>query len=351
MRVLIVKLTSMGDLIQALPALTDARQAIPNIEFDWVVDESFAEIPHWHPAVIDALPTAHRRWRGKRLALWRNKEFKLFVRQLRSRRYDVIIDAQSNFKSAVVTWLSVGTKHGMNSASVREWGAHLVYGKRHAIAKRQLAVDRYRQLFAESLGYALPADAPDFGLTNVRWPEPTIEFPEAPFLVFVQNASWPNKRWHDDHWQQLIERAGQRGYQVLMPWGLDIEKAQAESLVDGYSHARVLPRLSLSDLAALMKASAGAICVDTGLAHLSAALDQPTVTLYGATDSNLIGATGTKSTHLTVDGYRCTPCYKRYCQVGDYQGEEAQCMKTLSVEAVWDSLAAMMDKQALDLVN
>lgn len=344
MRVLIVKLTSMGDLVQALPALTDARRAIPDIEFDWVVDESFAEIPNWHPAVTHTLRTAHRRWRGGGLLSWRNKEFRAFVSELRSQRYAAVIDAQTNLKSAVVTALSKGKKHGPDGASAREWGAHLVYQRRYAIAKEQLAIDRWRQLFANVLHYPLPTSPPDFGLTGIAWPEPSIELPEQPYLVFVQNASWPNKRWNDDHWQQLIKKAGEWGYQVLLPWGSEVERVQAEVLAKGQANTQVLSRLSLTDLAVVLRGSAGAVCVDTGIAHVSAALDVPTVTLYGATDPRLIGATGSKSVHLQVQDYGCAPCYKRYCTVGDYHGDEAQCMKTLGVEQVWASLSLLLEQ-------
>ena len=339
MRVLIVKLTSMGDLVQALPALTDAQRAIPGIEFDWVVDESFAEIPGWHPAVINNLNTAHRRWRK---TWWQSAELKKFVGQLRSVRYDAVIDAQSNLKSAVVTMLSKGRKHGPDGKSVREWGAHLAYRARYAIPKDQLAIDRWRQLFASVLGYTQPTNSPDFGLTGVDWPAPDIKLPESPFLVFVQNASWPNKRWQIGHWQQLIEKAQEQGYAVLLPWGSDAELSQARILAEGRENARVLPKLSLTELAVLLRASAGAVCVDTGLAHVSAALDVPTVTLYGATDPQLIGATGGQSVHLEVEGYGCAPCYKRICAVADYRGEEALCMKTLSVTPVWNSLLSVM---------
>ncbi len=343
MRVLIVKLTSMGDLVQALPALTDARRALPDIEFHWVVDESFAEIPSWHPAVTHTLHTAHRRWRGDGLLSWRNKEFRAFVSELRSQTYDAVIDAQTNLKSAVVTALSKGKKHGPDGASAREWGAHLVYGRCYAIAKDQLAIDRWRQLFAGVLDYPLPNSPPDFGLADVTWPEPSMQLPEQPYLVVVQNASWPNKRWHDGHWQRLIKKAGEQGYQVLLPWGSEAERVQAQALAKGQAHAQVLSRLSLTDLAVVLRGSAGAVCVDTGMAHVSAALDVPTVTLYGATDPGLIGATGSKSVHLEVEDYGCAPCYKRYCAVGDYRGDEAQCMKALGVDQVWASLTSLFD--------
>jgi heptosyltransferase-1 len=351
MRVLIVKLSSMGDLVQTLPALTDAQLFIPDIEFEWVVDESFSEIPSWHPQVVATLGTAHRRWRKNGLMLWRNNEFSIFVKKLRSSRYDLVIDAQSNLKSALVTALSRGEKHGMDSASVREWGAHLAYGQSHSIAKNQLAISRIRQLFARALGYVVPKRLPDFGLANVKWQAPDIELPKLPYMVFVQNASWPNKRWDDDFWRQLIELVTNQGYEVLLPWGSQSEREQASFIAAGFDRAAVLPGLSLSELAAVLVRSAGTISVDTGLAHISAALNVPTVSLYGPTDQSLIGATGSKSAHVVASDYSCAPCYRKRCAVGDYQGDDAQCMKTIKVDQVWAASKMLMSTSPTDRAN
>ena len=341
MNVLIVKLTSMGDLVQALPALSDAKKAFPNITFDWAVDESFAEIPLWHPTVRRTLTTAHRRWRATLAQVWKRGELGQFVKDLRSSHYDVVIDAQTNWKSALVTRLARGRKHGPDRCSVSEWVAHLAYNKHHAISRDQLAIDRWRQLFAQALNYPLPSTPPDFGLSARQWPEAPFELPASPYLVFVQNASWPNKRWADEHWCQLIERAGEQGYEVLLPWGSAGEKAQAEQIAGAYGHCRVLPRLSLGEIAGVLVKSAGAVCVDTGLAHVAAALDVPTVTLYGATDPHLIAATGSRARHLQTRGFACTPCYKQRCDTGDYSGEIAQCMKTITAEEVWRALEVL----------
>ena len=344
MNVLIVKLTSMGDLVQALPALSDAKKAYPGISFDWAVDESFAEIPLWHPAVRRTLPTAHRRWRATLGQVWKNGELGNFIKDLRSTHYDVVIDAQTNWKSALVTRLARGIKHGPDSRSVSEWVAHLAYNKRYSISRDQLAIDRWRQLLAKALNYPLPTSPPDFSLASKQWPQAPFELPTAPFLVFVQNASWPNKRWADEHWCQLIERAGEQGYTVLLPWGSAGEKAQAEHIADAYPHCKVLPRLGLGELAGVLVSSAGAVCVDTGLAHVAAALDVPTVTLYGATDPHLIGATGNRARHLQASGYACTPCYKQRCDTEGYSGEHAQCMKTISAAQVWQALEALQGR-------
>lgn len=354
MKVLIVKLTSMGDLVQALPALTDAKKAYPDITFDWAADESFSEITQWHPSVRTTFSTAHRRWRKQIFSRSTRKEIGSFVRDLREIEYDVVIDAQTNWKSALVTRLARGPKHGPDSRSTSEWVAHLAYEHRHRIPKDQLAIARWRQLFAQALAYPQPTTPPDFSLEQMTWPQPSIDTAITrnktasllPYLVFIQNASWTNKRWIDSHWQQLVEQAGKENYRVLLPWGSEQEKHQAEEIADNFDHCQVLPRLRLSEIAGLLTNSAGAVCVDTGLAHIAAALNVPTVTLYGATDPKLIAATGDRAQHLLASNYSCSPCYQRHCETSGYTGPQAQCMKTISAEQVWQTLVKLQSKRS-----
>ncbi len=336
--VLVVKLTSMGDLVQALPALSDAARAVPGITFDWVVDEAFAEVPQWHPAVRRVIRTAHRRWRQS--GFLGGGELKGFLRQLRGQRYDAVIDTQTNLKSALVTLLARGPKHGPDRATVREKPAHWAYHHRHAIPVRQLAIERWRQLYARVLGYPLPGTPPDFGLAHGRWPEPP-GLPERPFLVFVTNASWDNKYWTVDHWRWMVHRAGAEGCQVLLTWGSQVERERTEALAAGLENARVLPRMGLTELAGVLVKSRGAICMDTGLAHVAAALGVPTVTLYGPTDPTLIGATGSHSRHVVASGFPCIPCYRRDCRVPGYRGPEAQCLKGITPQRVWEEFRTL----------
>jgi heptosyltransferase-1 len=218
---------------------------------------------------------------------------------------------------------------------------HLAYQKRYRINKDQLAIDRHRQLFSQVLGYPLPTTPPDFGLADHPWPTPLIDIPKAPFLVFVSQASWTNKCWPVAYWRQLIELAGQQGYRVLLPWGTVDEQQRARQLAASFSHIQILPHLSLSEIAAIMLASAGVVANDTGLAHVAASLDIPVVTLYGPTNPLLIGATGRYSKHLVATGFDCIPCHKRICQTTDYKGPEGQCLKTLAVHKVWQALIEM----------
>ena len=340
MQVLIVKLTSMGDLIQALPAVTDAAAARPEVRFDWVVDEAFAEIPAWHPAVGRIIETAHRRWRSNLPTILFDGQLGAFLGKLRSTRYDAVIDAQTNLKSALVTALCRGPKHGPDRASAREYPAHWAYRHRYAIPVGQLAIERWRQLFAMVLDYPLPRTAPDFGLAGTAWPDTPNEF-RRPYIVAVTNASWDNKYWLDSHWRTLIGIAARQGFEVVLTSGSELEYERSRRIADGLGNARVLARRPLTDMAAILRGSRGAICMDTGLAHLAAALGVPTVTLYGPTDPALIGATGPRSRHIVATGYDCIPCYRRICAVPGYRGTQAQCLRRIGPEQVWDLFAEL----------
>lgn len=341
MRVLLVKLSSMGDLVQTLPAISDAVNALPGITFDWVVDEAFAEVPSWHPAVQQVIRSAHRRWRRNLWSSGRGGELKSFWRQLRAQRYDLVLDAQTSLKSAVVTRMARGPKMGPDKHSVHEYGAHWAYNRRVAVGQDLHAIDRWRLLFARGLGYPLPDSAPDFGLTGVNWPQHSVT--SRPYLVAVTNASWPSKCLPDSVWRELIAKAAGQGMDVLLPWGAAAERERAERIAQGLDNAIVLPRLGLTELAGILNSAEGAVCNDTGLAHIAAALGRPCVTAYGPTDPNLIAAIGPRSVHLAAQGnpdFACAPCYKRQCHYRTYRGPQAQCLQAMSADALWQLLSA-----------
>jgi heptosyltransferase-1 len=213
MRVLIVKTSSMGDVLHTLPALTDAVQAFPGIRFDWVVEEGFAQIPSWHEAVDRVIPVAIRRWRKAWFSAPIRGERQAFRDAVRAQKYDAIIDAQGLVKSAaLVTRLAHGVKHGMDWQTAREPLASLFYNRRHHIAKQQHAVERTRELFAKSLGYTRPESQgimPSPATLPARMP------PAVPYLCTTRD----DKHWPESHWQALIALLADSGLQIKLPWG------------------------------------------------------------------------------------------------------------------------------------
>lgn len=291
MRVLIVKTSSMGDVLHTLPALTDAQRAIPGIRFDWVVEEGFAQIPSWHDAIDRVIPVAIRRWRKAWFSAPIKAERAAFRQAVEAVKYDAIIDAQGLVKSAaLVTRLAHGVKHGMDWSSAREPLASLFYNRRHHIAKQQHAVERTRELFAKSLGYAKPGNQGDYAIAQHFLGDLTSA--NAPYCVFLHATTRDDKHWPESHWRDLIKLLGESGLRIKLPWGAPHEEARAKRLAEGFDYVEVLPRLSLEKVARVLAGAKFVVSVDTGLSHLTAALDRPNITLYGPTDPGLIGGYG-----------------------------------------------------------
>lgn len=291
MRVLIVKTSSMGDVLHTLPALTDAQQAIPGIQFDWVVEEGFAQIPSWHAAVDRVIPVAIRRWRKAWFSAPIKAERKAFRDAVQAECYDAIIDAQGLVKSAaLVTRLAHGVKHGMDWQTAREPLASLFYNRRHHIARQQHAVERTRELFAKSLGYDKPSVQGDYAIAQHFLTVTAAD--DQPYAVFLHATTRDDKHWPEANWRELISLLANAGIRIKLPWGAPHEEARAKRLAEGFDYVDVLPRMSLEDVARVLAGAKFVVSVDTGLSHLTAALDRPNFTLYGPTDPGLIGGYG-----------------------------------------------------------
>jgi heptosyltransferase-1 len=281
----------MGDVLHTLPALTDAQRAIPGIQFDWVVEEGFAQIPSWHSAVDRVIPVAIRRWRKAWFSAPIKAERKAFRDAVRLQQYDAIIDAQGLVKSAaLVTRLGRGIKHGMDWSTAREPLASLFYNCKHHIARQQHAVERTRELFAKSLGYTKPQSQGDYAIAQHFLND--LNADAGQYAVFLHATTRDDKHWPEANWRELIGQLHNAGIRIKLPWGAPHEEARAKRLADGFNYVDVLPRMSLEEIASVLAGAKFVVSVDTGLSHLTAALDRPNITLYGPTDPGLIGGYG-----------------------------------------------------------
>lgn len=289
----------MGDVLHTLPALTDMQKAISDLQVDWVVEENFSEIPAWHGAVRKVIPVAIRRWRKNLCQRSTWQEWQDFLYELKSEKYDAIIDAQGLIKSAVlVTRQAQGRKFGYDSLSARERFSSLFYDETFNIPYQQHAVERIRKLCAKSLGYALPKEKGDYAIARhfaKNSPKMTA------YIMLIHATTRADKHWKEEYWGELIETLSKQQLEVRLAWGNQAEKERAERLAKAANNVRVLPKMTLSDLAAEIEGAEAVVSVDTGLSHLAAALDKPNVILYGATDPALIGAYGKNQLYLKAD--------------------------------------------------
>ena len=313
MKVCVIKTSSMGDVIHTLPALTDAQKAIPNLSIDWVVEENFAEIPRWHSAVNRVIPIALRRWRKAPFSIQTRNEWKNYRTLLQAENYDVVIDAQGLIKSALcATRFAQGVKHGYDRQSIREPLASFFYDKKYAISYQQHAVERIRQLFAQSLGYELPQVQGDYGIARHFLHQTS----EKNYVVFIHSTTRADKHWEESEWKKLIEKiTALSDCEIHLPWGNEQEKARAERLTQAHSNVIVLPKLTLTELAKQLANAKAVVSVDTGLAHLTAALDKPNITLYGATDPKLIGCYGENQHYLSVNSMKEIPAEQVFSEL------------------------------------
>ncbi len=333
MRVLIVKTSSLGDLIHTLPAVTDAAKHVPGIRFDWVAEEAFSEIPSWHPAVDHVIPIAIRRWRRNWSLAWAKRNIQKSFAGLRDRHYDRVIDAQGLVKSAIVTHLARGKRYGMTRRSCREPLASIAYEKRFCIAKGKHAINRVRELFARVFDYRFAVEI-DYGLNRENF-----EFSKhKPYLVFLHGSSWPSKLWPQKQWIELAALVEKAGFRIFLVWGDANEKERAREIASSCNLATVLPKIDITQIAGLLSGAEGVVGVDTGLSHLAAALDVPGVTLYLATDPNLTGTWGRRQTCLTsLSHFRD----KRQIETGRLEGPNIVEIQALSAENVWRYLTTV----------
>ena len=340
MHVLIARLSSMGDLVQTLPALTDAAKAIPDIRFDWVVDESFSQVPAWHPSVDRVIPSAFRRWNKNWLRAFRGGEPQEFLRELRLRKYDLIVDVQGEFKSGLAARLARGPRHGYDGRAAHEWGAQLLYQKKYFVPKGIHSIQRMRTLLSQALAYEYDANDVNYGVEGSRLDASPIELAD-PYLVFVHSTSWTSKVWPESYWQMLAGKAISGGFAVVLPWGDEAERLRSERIAAGRAGVVVLPQLSISQKAAIIARARATVGLDTGLSHIAAAFDIPSVTLYGATDPLLVGATGKHQLHLASE-FECVKCHETECT---YEGQAAfkpACFVEMTPERVWHALQTLL---------
>ena len=343
MRVLLIKMSSIGDIIHTFPAVTDAAHAIPGLQVDWVVEDGMQEMPAWHPAVDRVVPVGLRRWRRNPLKTLVSGAPASWRQALRQTPYDAVIDAQGLYKSAMIAGLARGPRHGFDMASAREPMAALTHRHRHRVPKGQHAVWRLRRLFAAALGYDEPSTPADYGLNPLAF---VRNGEEGRHIAFLHGTAWRTKRWTVDRWRGLAQLAGEAGLAVTLPWHAEEDRKRAARIADGFAHVRPVRTDSLTAAGALIRGAAAAVAVDTGLGHLAAALGVPTVSLYGPTATRLTGTVGERQDHFASDK-PCAPCRNRICTMTGNLRAPPPCLEEMTERQVWARLVVLNGQLSL----
>ena len=283
MDILIVKLSSLGDVVHAMPAVQDVLACVPGARVDWVVERGFAPLVQRCGGVREVIPCELRRWSKAPLAAATRSEWRAFRHGLRERRYDAVLDLQGLTKSALVA----------RAARVSEQGRRFALGNRTEgagyerptrwvadVAVRMPvridAVQRSRQLCAAALGYQVPA-ALHYGLRAQR----QVPVGDRPCVALVHGTSREDKCWPQADWIALGRLLVAEGYDVGLPHGSDAERERSEALAAAIGPAaQAWPRLDLGALADRLAGCAGVVGVDSGLSHIAVALDLPHVQIY-----------------------------------------------------------------------
>lgn len=280
-KILIVRTSSLGDLIHMLPAITDIAGHVPDAQIDWLVEDAFVQIPGWHPAINEVIPVAHRRWRRNWWSAETRQERQALEQNLRSRQYDIVLDMQALLKTVWFTRMATGVKHGLDWRSAREPLSSLFYDVRHRVEFWQPAVTRQRKLAAAAFGYTC-AEQPDFGLQAFEQEAHILRTHETPYAVIMPSASRDDKLWPEQDWHAVFEALSEQGLQLKLLAGNDSEVQRAQALIAHRKGAMVQPRMDLTETARTLAGAQIMVGLDSGLTHLSAALGRPTIGIYKA---------------------------------------------------------------------
>ncbi|MDP1647574.1 MAG: lipopolysaccharide heptosyltransferase I [Rubrivivax sp.] len=287
MRLLIVKTSSMGDVVHATPVVADIQRHQPGAVIDWLVEAPFAAIPQLHPGVRRVLPMAWRKWRGRMFSAATWRAMRALRDDLRDQRYDLVLDLQGLVKSALWARQAGAPVAGYDRASIREPMAAWAYQRTAAVPRDLHAVQRCRRLAAAHLGYAMPDAAPDFGLRAPAggWA------PRGAYAVLIPNASRPEKLWPERHWVAVGQRLHALGWMPVVLWGRPEEQTLAERIAASCD-GDVPPFLKVGEMASVLAGAQHVVGLDTGFTHLAAALGLPTLGVYCDHDPGLAGITG-----------------------------------------------------------
>jgi heptosyltransferase-1 len=290
LKILIVKLSSLGDVVHTLPAVMDIKEHVPNAQIDWVVERGFAPLLKLAPFVQNIICCDVRKWRKSWWSRRTRDEFKAFKHQLQTTQYDAVIDLQGLSKSALISWLAMLSPGGQRFAIGNQTeGASWEFMTRWAadrpidVKTRVHAVERSRIVCAKALNYEFV----DESLSETKAPNASRLLSVAPSLTvlphtvaLVHASSRQDKTWPLHFWTELGEALMARGFNIALPQGSDQELEQARAISNTLVGSKVWLKMGLDEVTAHLSSCVGVIGVDSGLSHIAEVLDLPLVQIY-----------------------------------------------------------------------
>ena len=296
-KILLVKLSSLGDILHNLPLVWDLRIRLPNAQIDWVVEEGYVHLLEpllsgdGFKGIDHIIPFGLRRWKKKILSLNSWKELFTFKRRLQESSYDIVIETQGLLKSAFVCFLAkkkpdavIAGLANATQYSGYEPLARFFYNQCVQVPIDCHAVDRSRRVMCAALDWSLieRSTAPQFYPQQFLQSLSKKTLPELqkPYVLCFHSTAREAKRWTNENWVALGKGLAERGYQPVFPWGSPSEKLISSELASQIPGAIVPPAFSIEEAFSVIAGAALTVGVDTGLTHLAAVLGRPTVEIY-----------------------------------------------------------------------
>jgi heptosyltransferase-1 len=284
LKILIVRVSSLGDVVHNMPMVADILRRHPRAAIDWVVEEAYVDLVRLNRGVRKIMPFALRRWRKTLFSSATRAEMRGFREALREDAYDFVFDTQGLFKTGLVMRLArlapggrrVGLANGTEDSGY-EAISRIFHTMSVPVDLRTHAVERPRVVAAAALNYTIDTPA-DFNMDAPALLPSWL--PAEPYAVFFHGTARASKQWALAHWIRVGSFLASRGMRILLPWGSDKEHDAARKLAAGMPNAIVLPRLPMMEAVLLAQRAALAVGVDTGLTHIAAAFNRPTIELY-----------------------------------------------------------------------
>ena len=345
MRVLIVKVSALGDVVHALPVLDYLHQVAPEVEIDWVVEEANREILEGHPLLRKVHLVKTRAWRRDPFSVNTCREISKVKRELVESRYDITFDLQGNFKSGLITWLSGSDRrYGFDREDVRE-SLNLIFTNNQVPLRRQDSHVSARALRVVSIPFG--RDYTGMRLTSDIFTSPEDDATAEAFLstlsdglvfLFHYGTTWVTKLWSEDGWTELGKLVLSRfpDATILFSWGNGEEHGAVERIAAAIrGNIRILPRMTLKGLCAFLKKIDLVVGGDTGPVHIAAAVGTPTVSFYRATDAKRNGPKGVNHFHVQSP-LQCRACLRKECD------RDRQCRESITAENIMNGIENLL---------